>query len=286
MIKIDLKAIDAVVGKYVAEFYTKQKPIQPATSNNPMVSWFREPLRGLLSKHRIAQELKHMATLRIAPKASTETCIKKPLKLKGVVDYGGYDSKTYILSQSEVVRVTPIEFTGDDPYALQKKVEQMIDLSKRAGEIGIGPKIHDAYICYSDKETYIAIRMEYVKGEILQTLIDREGGLSELEKTAIWDLIRDKYETLHKNNITMGFALNYKSIVVIYKNKTPVDVRFVSFADGTDLEKSSQEAIDRDNHALHWMKSKLNNYVTNVSNFEDYVICRMMDDKKLVVTGA
>jgi predicted Ser/Thr protein kinase len=281
MLKIDLKALDPVIKKYVEEFYVKPKDTK--TPDSTHVQWFRDVLGSLINKHHIAYELAHLETVRI-PSGDDEQCIKKPLKIKSVVEFG-HIRKAYVINDKEMVTLIPfwIDDIKSKPNQLQTYIDNTSNILKKLGEIGVGPRVFDTYVCYSGTKTLLAVRMEYVKGRSISDL--KEKGELDPYRDAIVKLITEKFNKMHENNITHGSYLDTKTTVVIFRNKKPVDIRFMDMSECTDLSKAAEEAVKKDERELTWFVNEIYNYKnTDPDSITNYVISRMIDDRKLVIT--
>jgi serine/threonine protein kinase len=280
MIKLDIKAIEPVIKKYVEEFYTKPKTLKNGFGD--YVGWFQPALSPIINKQHIAYELAHLDLISIPSGSSTEKCIPAPLKVKAIHEYG-YFRKAYQINDKEVIFVLPIYLDDKSkPLELKNYIDNMSTLMKKCGELGISPKVHECYMCNDGSSTYISVRMEYIKSESLKDLMDKE--LSKADKEIISKIISEKVELLHKNNISFGGYVGSNSIFVVYKDNKPSDVFVMDLSSAIDLTKSAEDSISRDLKGLKWLIQDLNKYKrVDPDNLSNYVIGRMLEDRKISI---
>jgi serine/threonine protein kinase len=106
-----------------------------------------------------------------------------------------------------------------------KCVKEEVALSRKAGLLGVGPKIYDNFICkVKDDEYYSVIYMELIKGVPLETWLN--GNPSTKEIKIVIDKIRLKKNLLHRNNIFHN-DLHDENIMVITDGT--LDIRIIDF---------------------------------------------------------
>jgi len=101
-----------------------------------------------------------------------------------------------------------------------------VKIATLAGEHGIGPKVHDSYICLQSKQPIGVIVMDYVPGISLEEW--RSGGLrpSKKQLDAADNLIRNKLNALHDLGV-FHQDLHAGNIIVVTDSKSNVKDAFI-----------------------------------------------------------
>ena len=135
---------------------------------------------------------------------------------------------------------------GDKAYAITNEFE----ISRIAGNLGVGPKILDTYTCCSDGGScYYVLYMELVQGHPLCEWFDLAP--STEAKSKVKQLLDEMMELLHKNGIIHN-ELHCNNIIVVGKGTKDEDVKIIDYGRaGTMKSKSGRASVDAD--GLRWV---------------------------------
>lgn len=147
------------------------------------------------------------------PVVGDENCLKQ-FAVQRTLGRGSY-GKVYLVrdrSNKQMYALKEIDLQSLGPrYA--PKMQNEVNLTRLAGEDGIGPKVYDAYLC----QDRLYIRMEYLEGEPLEAWTetrilseeDRKnllGAVKRLHKLGI------AHQDLHSGNILVQEGLDGKLV--------------------------------------------------------------------------
>ncbi|KAL3153765.1 hypothetical protein ABBQ32_013354 [Trebouxia sp. C0010 RCD-2024] len=190
----------------------------------------------------------------VTDNAPADACLKGLGKLKpagrgafGQVYKACRDGKT-IAIKVETLR----------PWRLRDKAVdllRMIKIIKRAGELGIGPKVLDLYVCYKNWEHQLVISMDYISGRPwsewapLATRAAKEQALASL-KTKLDNMHAAKllHADLHGGNVMVQGTLNTVKDVIIVdyglsKDLATAQAFDLDIDDFNALQKAGQEGL-------------------------------------------
>ncbi len=157
----------------------------------------------------------------------------------------GLYATVFKISHNIAVKISDLsKYGNNDKYCeddLYFCIKKELQLSKKAGDLGIGPKIYNHYICkVSKNEFYLIIYMEHINGPTLKKWLENfnDTDLFLLQKKQIFKKIKQKLDLMHKNHIYHK-DLHSGNILVTEKNGI-LDVIIIDYnraLNDYDLEK-------------------------------------------------
>ncbi len=155
-------------------------------------------------------------------------CITEKIDRNNFIGSGLYGS-VYKISEEIAVKFASLaSYQREISYCkndVGKCVREEVALSRKAGLLGVGPKIYDHFLCkVKDDEYYSVIYMELIKGVPLETWFNSNPTIREIEK--VREKIRLKKNLLHRNNIFHN-DLHDENIMVITNGS--LDIKIIDF---------------------------------------------------------
>lgn len=210
---INLGALKELCSKYVEEYYTARKSINvnnAAVDRVESMLDFAE-LKRAASFHMV-KNINDKGLRNDAGQPGPEGlgCLRpgKSVTVKDVIGSGMYgtvykvDSKTAVKIQ---LMKESYNHEVEKYMGMKRRIELEKEISIKAGELGVGPKVHDVYLCcggaVNDKACYMVMYMELLKGKTLAKLYG-EGTVrsTKLARRAL-DLLEAKVKILQKHRI-------------------------------------------------------------------------------------
>jgi predicted Ser/Thr protein kinase len=168
------------------------------------------------------------------------TCI--PTNLKGIVgdrepeETGeGMYGKVYRIGQ---YAVKIVDFKNTLTKVDMDEWRSEVEISILSGDIGVGPKIHEAYACILDGEPNSVIVMDHVEGV---TFADWREFASKDRVAAAEKRIVEKMAVLHAAGIHHGDLHGYNIIVTVKPTSDPKDAKEVKGDKGIKDAKEVKE---------------------------------------------
>lgn len=271
---VDNKKLLVLCEKYINEFHTTKIDIKP---HNPdlvksAAVFIRKPFVAALAKHSLASLPRRKAK----DNAQPLSCLKKPVQNAEKLGNGAFGN-VYKIDAKTAVKVVEINTVHLVDFASRS---QEIVCSKKAGELGIGPKIHDFYLCTTpdSMSNFGIIYMEYIKGKTLFEWLDTKPSFEE--RTQVSKLISQKVDLLHKHGIVHK-DLHAGNIMVVSKNKKVSDVFIIDYGLAEVINKKAILSVDN----TWWlMKQIFEGNEEPSGDITTYVISRMFDNGDIVFT--
>jgi hypothetical protein len=166
-------------------------------------------------------------------------CIDQYLDKSDIVGSGAY-ATVFKINNKLVVKISDISIYGNiDKFCredLDFCIKKELDISKKAGDLDIGPKIYKHYICkVSQNEYYLIIYMEYINGSTLRDWLDNiddNNDFYKLQKKKIFKKLRTKLNLMHKHHI---YHQDLHSANIMITNQNGIlDVFIIDFGRGAD----------------------------------------------------
>ena len=214
---------------------------------------------------------------------SKQACFKKMKELKTLGE-GAY-GKVYLVSKHKYKYAIKVqELRGDDEE--QDQLRREYEISKKMGELGIGPKIYDYYVCKDPQTGKLRsyIIMEYMRGGNIMDWLDNQENLSNKTIQDLSKQLRSKLHKVHKAKFVHKDLHEGNIFIQIHKNGKPELMigdfgLAASFKDivkvRTDIDKGYiQEIIDYTLLGSHGSSKKF--------NMDAYICRKMVKQPKLL----
>lgn len=161
-------------------------------------------------------------------------CLKDPADYKRLkfINSGEYGSVYRLLNDQNQPSNKCIKFVNITATLNNLKYINFLkemEISKIAGNIGVGPVIYDAYICVNDADStcYGIIYMEYLEGITLSKYMDQH--LLEDDRLLLKKLIHEKIAKLHQHHI-LHSDLHADNVFIILDQKRELsDVKIIDY---------------------------------------------------------
>ncbi len=164
---------------------------------------------------------KHIPTIQDIMKCLKNEDDYKKLKYISSGEYG----TVYRLDENRCIKIVDVTQTLTNLKYINFMKE--IEISKVAGNIGVGPKIYDAYVCVNDEDSscYGIIYMEYLHGTTLSKYLDHHSyNKEELKKK-----LDEKIIQLHSNGILHSDLHSDNVFVILDQNEQFVDIKIIDY---------------------------------------------------------
>jgi tRNA A-37 threonylcarbamoyl transferase component Bud32 len=205
------------------------KPI-PQNSNTLRLSKSREFIRfmyDLIYRRILIYEIRDMIYKHIPDDGQMHTCLKNPADAPKMEYIGGGEyGKIFKIDENRCVKFINISEVLHNLSYIDFQNE--VEISKIAGELGVGPKIYDTYVCVNDANStcYGIIYMEYVKGVTLTDFLYKyysKGNVATIRR-----LLEEKINKLHNAGI-LHSDLHSDNVMVIMQGSEVKDVVIIDF---------------------------------------------------------
>jgi predicted Ser/Thr protein kinase len=200
-------------------------------------------------------------------------CLEKPLKVKKLLGEGFF-GKVYEVDKKTVVKIVKVNLGNKRRFNIDN-VKSELELSKKAGKLGVGPKVYNVYTCCDGLICYYVIYMEFIKGKTLWQWLS--GKRTDEEKQNVKLLLQKKLRILHKNNIVHSDVHGDNIIVISERNKVK-DLVIIDY--GLAINKSNVKLQD---YNIDWIFRDLNKDQIKYHEITDYVLKRMLDNEDVKI---
>ena len=180
-----------------------------------------------------------------AKKDPEKACLaSRGLKLGKLVGHGAF-GKTYKAKRGDRVVAAKIETVH--PWRLRNihSVLQGIKASVIAGNVGVGPKVHDVFVCYYGGESNLVTVMDLVDGVVWSEFVRTAS--NEARYAAI-EILKKKVALMHSHKIMHKDLHQGNVMVVLGPQKTVKDVAVIDF--GLSVRVNSKYVFENDDEAL------------------------------------
>jgi serine/threonine protein kinase len=153
------------------------------------------------------------------------------VKVKEALLGRGFYGAVYKVDSKTAVKVQLLSegvFNDIDTHlGIKHRIAIEKEISIKAGELGVGPKVYDSYVCCGkDNGCYMVMYMEYVKGETLEQLENTPGKEAAVEEAK--ELAKAKLQILHKHKILHGDV--HRGNIWVSKSKSgKLDVKLIDY---------------------------------------------------------
>lgn len=188
---------------------------------------FIEFLYDLIYRRILIYELKPYIYNHIQNEGELMKTLKNPDDYKKLkyISSGEYGS-IYLLDQNTCIKFVDITNTLNNLKYVNFMKE--IEISKVAGNIGIGPKIYDAYVTVNDEDSrcYGIIYMEYLHGVTLSKYMEN---LSKDNYDQVRTLLDQKIMKLHSHQILHSDLHSDNVFVILGHNNQLIDIKIIDY---------------------------------------------------------
>ncbi len=188
---------------------------------------FIEFLYDLIYRRILVHELKPYIYNHIRNESEIMKSLKNPedhkqLKRIGSGEYG----TVYRLDENRCIKFVNITDTLNNLKYVDFVKE--IEISKIAGNIGVGPKIYDAYVTINDEDStcYGIIYMEYLHGITLSKYMEH---LPKNQYNNLRKLLDEKIAKLHAQNILHSDLHSDNVFVILDSNGEMKDIKIIDY---------------------------------------------------------
>ena len=190
-----------------------------------------------------------------------DACLKEYKKMKELGS--GAFGNVILASKKKYKYAIKIQNTNDPEIDYNMEVE----IAKKMGELGIGPKIYESYYC-KDKEKYILfIVQDYINGGTLGEWIENGKKFTPaLKKQLI-----DKVDKMHKYGFFHNDLHDRNIFIQTYKNKKP-EIFIGDFGLSKTSQTFSQGNKNRDLIMINNVLNEDDNYIDDINDFLDILI--------------
>lgn len=177
--------------------------------------------------------------IRVPDNAPADACLKGLGKLKPA----GRGAFGQVYKARKAGKTIAIKVETLRPWRLRDKAAdmlRMLKITRRAGELGIGPKILDLYVCFRNWEHQLVMSMDYVNG---QPWSEWAPLASRAAKEHALTILKTKLDILHANKL-LHADLHGGNVMVQGTLNTVKDVVIVDYGLSKDL--ATAQAFDLD----------------------------------------
>lgn len=311
--EINLQYLLPHIEKYVDEFYVEE--VQSADYVKKNLKSVSHPkmyqllLRPYIDKKNLERQFRLISNiLNVSNKGNTNSnsfvsnhfnhdtdnqirslkCIKEKIDIKK--DYLGKGKYGYVYKINPNVAVKVTDLIGvyeatHKPFCknhVKECIHEEYTLSKKAGELGVGPKIFNAFVCkVSKKEHYHIMYMELIKGVTLEDWLKKKN-ITQKDKNLVLDKLKAALTKLHQHNI-IHEDLHDNNVMVTGNSSKNYDVKLVDFGLANSFQSRIQEGIN-------WNVDNLNKILVNdpyydtTTYLESFVITKLVKNNLLRIT--
>jgi hypothetical protein len=191
---------------------------------------FMNFLYDLIYRRILIHELRDYIYRHIPNENEFMKCLKNPEDYKKLkyISAGEYGS-VYRLNEDVCIKFVNVTNTLNNLKYVNFLKE--MEISKIAGNIGVGPKIYDSYICVNDLDStcYGIIYMEYLHGITLSKYLDSSSRTNE-DKIEVRKLLDEKIMKLHQYQI-LHSDLHSDNVFIILDNHNNQKIKDVKIID-------------------------------------------------------
>jgi tRNA A-37 threonylcarbamoyl transferase component Bud32 len=291
MLRINIDSLRKDVTQYVEEFYRLREAPTNTTLVDPkekaQEQWVVPLIDSMVHFAIIKQELQHVTKI-FNGKDGKDCLIKKKLTIEKPLAGNRSSPTKFLLSNGQAAKIIPIYNWGSMKNELRDKAQNEMELTAKAAQLNIAPKMHDAFICCSADEhmCYSVVISDYVQG---QNLVDwLATNPSKSERQRLHDLFKAKLNTMHSAGILHRNLWEENVIVVTAgAHNTVKDVFFTDFHSAIDMQNKklwdTNNLVRMDRHLLPKVLSGKTTYDFNLDEVKKYVAYRLIKANKIIL---
>lgn len=256
--------INSYVKDYIAIDTENTQPEQEKEQEQRKPTVFDEVLKQMIDAAYIAAIINDLVTKKIEGirDAGEEhsayvkrrlDCLKRPLS--NPKELG---SNTYVIDKKTIVQIDEVYFRGEEESieTMRNNIKLEFAIQKKAGELGVGLKCIEAYVCSNGDEHFKVIYSEAPKGLVaLNQWLHPVGAkrrLTDAQSDLALKQVRAHIDKLHKSGIICSSS-DYRhsvqqSIYIVPKTggKTIDQLYITDFSKAINVEQSRKRLIEND----------------------------------------
>lgn len=295
MVTIDIRKLQPKIVAYVKEYYAKETKPQ-INELDKSISWIKDMIKQLVEYviidhelsniHRVITQDSYFGSM-YQPNMEPTSCVtKKGYKI--VKRFSEYSNK-FMLENNKAAKVSRI-YLWD--YKMKNEMRSIIQnefaISKKAEKLGVGPKVHDAFICLNTKENvaFKVVISDYIEGIPLNDWLARSP--SSKEKARVKAIVKTKIDKLHEAGIVHnGLAWSGNVILKVHPKTSKVTDAFITdYVKAFDFKDKSMweynKLISNDRSVLDSITQSSYSY-SNADDVVAYTAQRLIENKDIVV---
>jgi serine/threonine protein kinase len=145
---------------------------------------------------------------------------------------------------------------------------ETLELAKKAGKLGVGPKVFDGYECKVGKNVYFITVMEYLEGETYLNFFKSHKNNKEILEQIVQD-ISSKVKKLNDNNI-LHKDVHGENIIVMKKGDKHISF-IIDYGNAVYAQDKNLPTVDDPKDP--------NNVMDSNAALIDKLIFKLLDDK-------
>jgi serine/threonine protein kinase len=179
------------------------------------------------------------------------------------------NSFKYLVKVEHLTRGDVVPFANlQELTKIIKKRYDTLEIAKKAGRLGVGPKVFDGYECKVSKNVYFITVMEYVEGETYVNFFKSHKGNKELLEQLVKD-IHTKVRKLNDNNI-LHKDVHGENIIIVKKGEKYASV-IIDYGNAVYSEDKNLPTLDDPKDP--------NKSIDVNASLVDKLIFKLLDDK-------
>lgn len=293
MLSVNQKMLKAAVTEFVGDYYkasdtdiaAAMKIYAGIKDNDNAMFWMRRLVEPHLRVAVMKYELANFPQISISPDIKEDidrrkACVPKKYTIIKPLP-GNYRVDKFLLRGNKVAKVVEIyEWEGPKKMLADAMLTE-VAIARRAGLLGIGPKLHDAFVCCSSDECSKVLVSDYVPGIPLNEWLAGIPSPSEALRTSVKEMIRDKLDKMHSHGVVHS-GLTEKNVIVKKIGARVVDVVFTDYQNAFDLGSrrmwDSNKFVKADRNILNVFDGRR---IWEEDSVTHFVIVRMLKDKRV-----
>jgi hypothetical protein len=280
MVKINLTKLQEEIKVYVNEYYgLKEKP--QLKELDPELVWVKDMIKRKVWFAVSALELEKTSKISVLEK-NKESCLTK--KKYEVINKLNDDMCTkFVLKGNKVAKVNLINLWAfKQRNEMKDTIENTFQLTKKACEIGLGPKVYDTFVCLNEKEdcAYYVIVTENIRGMLLEEWLKLDH--TPEERQQVHDMVNRKIDLMHEHGIVHNSLWSSNIILKMSRNKV-LDIYITNFMRAYELEHMKNTNINEDKWILEHIKNERVDSYSNADDVVQYVAIQLLAKKGLVI---
>lgn len=188
---IDIPKIKDNIEKYIEEFYSKPRKLKTFSTPymNLMRKWWQDIILDVIIFNSLKKGDKNMI---MTQQKDVVACLHQ--KKGTIVGKGGF-GKIYKVGPKMVAKIATIGLYYASPD-VALRVMREAKIATKAGELGVGPKVHQSYGCCSKTEGCVYVMyMDWLKGMPLNEWLTKKK--SDVMLNKVKDILKKKLALLN-----------------------------------------------------------------------------------------
>lgn len=271
-----MTALREKIHTYVREYYDKPQKLK--TTNRSYAELLRNALSGMVIKAIYVVGLEKMKKKMVhVPSGDKPTTCLKGKHIEQTPIGEGYFGKIYKIGNKKAAKIVPLTKHGYKDFV--RRVETDMEISKMAGDLGVGPKIFDAYTCCLDEEgnCFYVMEMELLKGMPLRQWLQKKKAPALVSKAK--NMVRKKLAILLRHSISHN-DLHDLNVFVVGTHSSIKDVFILDYGEASFRGK--EQPLEMYIDILFRNDNRKNTLVQD--DVLEYTIGRLLDNRDVILT--